>query len=300
MYLTVAQCNEFNSKSLWGDVCYKPNANLLNVARNHRFSSSSEGEQACVLSSVNKEAIQRVGVLLKRLTNSNSIAGDWELLGMKSFPSLSLLQAREVSRYEVGDRSWTSSVKLLMSSAVFVFVLRGVDIINRVRDFIAALAKDDDCLHDGWWPSQTAEVAYRQLTVLFQESELFPDEANRTNSKYVPPLRARSTENSTKKQSRQKQRRKLYDHKPCSADDSSTSAETAHFVELPIMQSLLVGPRPLPTVALVKPSCVANTKKIGKILKSLIQENFDIVALSMRALTRSEAQVLVRDDEPVS
>ena len=307
MYLTITQLNEASSKSLWGDVCFKPSTGLIKHARNNRFLLSSEVEQVCVLSSMNKEAIQHVGILLKKLTNSNHIAGDWELLGMKSFPSLSLVQAREVTPHEVGDRSWLSSVKLLMSAAVFVCVLRGINIIHRVRDFIIALAKistkEDGCLHEGWWLSQTAEVAYRQLTVLFEESELFSDETNRTNTKFVPPLRQRSLQSSTQRESKefhQKQRRKLYDHKACSTDDSSTSVETTQFNEVPIIQSLLAGPRPLPTIALIKPSCVVNTKKISKIFKSVLQENFNIVALSMRVLTRSEAQVLVRDDEPVS
>ncbi len=307
MYLTITQLNEASSKSLWGDVCYKPATSLIKHARNNRFSSSSEVEQVCVLSSVNKLAIQHVGLLLKKLTNSNHIAGDWELLGLKSFPSLSLVQAREVTPYEIGDCSWLSSVKQLMSAVVFVCVLRGINIINRVRDFIIALAKmstkEDGCLHEGWWLSQTSEVAYRQLTVLFEESELFSDETTRTNTKFVPPLRQRSLQSSAQKESKetlQKLRRKLYNHKACSTDDSSTSVETTQFSEVPIIQSLLAGPRLLPTIALIKPSCVVNTKKISKIFKSVLQENFDIVALNMRVLTHSEAQVLVRDDEPVS
>ena len=304
MYLTIAQFSEASSKSLWGDICNNPDAKCIKNARNSRFPSSSEVEQVCVLSSVNKKAIQHLGLLLKKLTNSNHIAGDWELLGMKSFPSLSLVQAREVTPYEVGDRSWLRSVKLLMSTAVFVCVLRGIDIIRRVRDFFSALAKvsskEDSCLYEGWWFSQTTEVTYRQLVVLFEETELFSDERSRANIKYVPPLRQKSLQSSKdSKESLQKLRRKLYDHKAYSTDDSSTSAETTHFSEVPIIQSLLAGPRPLPTVAVIKPSCVANTKKISKILKSVLQENFDIMALSMRVLTQSEAQVLVRDDEPV-
>ena len=302
MYLTISQFSEASSKSLWGDVCYKPSITYIKYARNNRFSSSSEVEQVCVLSSVNKQAIQHLGLLLKKLTNSNHIAGDWELLGMKSFPSLSLVQAREVTPYEVGDRSWLSSVKLLMSAAVFACVLRGFSILYRVRDFITVLAKmsnkEDSCLHEGWWFSQTTEVAYRQLTVLFEESELFPDETNRANTIFVPPLRQKSLQSSKdSKESTQKLHRKLYDHKAYSTDDSSSVAIT-RFIEVPITQSLLAGPRLLPTVVLIKPSCVLNRKKISKILKSVLQENFDIIALSMRVLTQSEAQVLVRDDVP--
>ena len=307
IYLCIAQFNEVSSKSLWGDVCYKPDTSLIKLARNNRFLLSSEVEQVCVLSSADKEAIQHVGVLLKKLTNSNYIAGDWELLGLKSFPNLSLVQAREVTPYEIGDRSWMGSVKMLMTAAVFVCVLRGVNIIRRVLDFITALGKmstkEDVCLHKGWWLSQTTEVAYRQLTVLFEESELFSDERNRTSTKFVPPLYRRLLQRSTQKESKeklQKHRRRLFDHKTCSTDESSTSLDTAQFTEVPIIQSLLVGPRPLTTIALIKPLCVANTKKISKIFKSILQENFSIVSLNMRVLTQSEAQVLVRDDEPVS
>ena len=304
MYLTISQLSEASSKSLWGDVCYKPSTSHINHARNNRFLSSSEVEQVCVLTSVHKQAIQHLGLLLKKLTNSNHIAGEWELLGMKSFPSLSLVQAREVTPYEVGDRSWLSSIKLLMSATVFACVLRGINIIRRVHDFITVLAKmsnkDDSCLHEGWWFSQTTEVAYRQLTVLFEESELFPDETNRANTKFVPPLRQKSFQScKDSKGSLQKLRRKLYGHKAYSTDDSS-SAEITQFVEVPILQSLLAGPRLLPTVVIVKPSCVLNTKKISKILKSVLQENFDIIALSMRVLTQGEAQVVVRDDVLVS
>ena len=302
MYLTISQFSEANSKSLWGNVCYKPSTTHIKHAGNSRFSSSSEVEQVCVLSSVNKQAIQHLGLLLKKLTNSNRIAGDWELLGMKSFPSLSLVQAREVTPYVVGDRSWLSSVRLLMSAAVFSCVLRGFNIIYRVRDFITVLAKmsnkEDSCLHEGWWFSQTTEVAYRQLTVLFEESELFPDETNRTNIKFVPPLRQKSLQSSKdSKESLQKQRRKLYGLKAYSIDDYS-SVEITQFSEVPIIQSLLAGPRLLPTVVLIKPSCVLNTKKISKILKSVLQERFDIIALSLRVLTEGEAQVVVRDDVP--
>ena len=307
MYLTIAQFNDAGSKSLWGDVCYKPDTSLLKRARNIRFSLNSEAEQVCVLSSVNKEAIQYIGILLKKLTNSNSIAGDWELLGIKSFPCLSLVQSREVTPYEIGNRSWLNSIKLLMSNPVVVCVFRGINIIQRLRDFIISLAnmttKEDNYIRNGWSLSQTTEVAFRQLAVLFEESELFPDEANRTNTVFVPPLRQMPLQSFARKEtnaSLQKKRRKLSGHKTCSTDNSSLSVETTQYMEVPIIQSLLVGPRPLPTIALIKPSCVANTKKIGKIFKSILQENFDIVALNMRVLTQSEAQVIVRNDESVS
>ncbi|XP_028401407.1 uncharacterized protein LOC114524506 isoform X2 [Dendronephthya gigantea] len=300
MYLTIAQFNDASSKSLWGDVCYKPDTSLLKRARNNRFSLNSEAEQICVLSSVNQEAIQIIGILLKKLTNSNSIAGDWELLGIKSFPSLSLVQSREVTPHEVGDSSWLDSIKLLMSNPVVVCVFRGINIIQRLRDFMISLAKEDSCIHNEWTLSLTSEVAFRQLTVLFEESELFPDDSNRTNTVFVPPLRQmlQSFAQKETNASFQKKRRKVFGHKTRSTtDDSSSSVETARYIEVPIIQSLLFGPRPLPTIALIKPYCVANTKKIGKIFKSFLQENFDIVALNMRVLTQSEAQVLVRNDE---
>ena len=314
MYFTVTQFNDANTKSLWADICYKPDSSLLKRARNTRFSSNSEMEQICVLSSVNEEAIQRSGIILKHLySDSNPIVGNWELLGAKSFPILSLVQAREVTPYEVGDRSWQSSVKRLMSAAVFVFVFRGINIIQRLRDFMIALAKISSredvlphCVHEDWWISQTTEVAYRQLCVLFEEHELFSDETNRTNINYVPPLRQRTLQNYSEKESKAALKKRRWkwahhvDHKTCSADESSTSVETTHFSEIPIIQSLLVSSRPLPTVALIKPSCLVNTKKISKIFKSILQENFDIVALRMRVLTQSESQVLVRDDQGVS
>ena len=307
MYMTITQFNEGNTRSLWGDVCFKPNISLIKHARNNRFLSSNEAEQICVLSSVDKEATQNVGLLLKKLTNSNFLAGDWELLGLKSFPSLSLAQAREVTPYEIGDSSWLSNIKLLMSATVFVVVMRGLNIIQRVRDFMISLAKvstkEDSCLHQGWWLSQTIEVTYRQLTMLFEESELFSDETNRSHIKFLPPIRQKSMQGPTQKESKgavQKFRRKLSDHKAYSTDDSSTSVETTQFHEVPIIQTLLIGLRPLPTIAVIKPSCVANTKKISKIFKSILQENFYMVALNMRVLTSSEAQVLIRNDEPVS
>lgn len=298
MCFNVVHFNEANLKSIWNDICYYPNAVLLKCARSHRFYWSTEVEQICVLSSIDVEASQNVGNLLKKLTNSNEIAEGWELLGIKSFPCLSLSQAREVTPYEIDDDFWQHNIKRLTSSTVFACVLRGVNMINRVRDFMNVhdekmSIEGNSRLCDVWSYSKTPEVAFRQLSVLFEESELFADETRRTNTKFIPPCRQRCLSTDLK-QNTQKNRRKLGDLMMYSTDDSSVHVEPLQaFNEMSITQSLMVGSRLLPTIALIKPFCVANPKRFTKIFKAFLQGNFEIVAFSLRLITQSEAGALV-------
>ena len=315
LYFCITLFNESNCKSLWEDVCYRPDTSLLNHARYHCFQSNPEIEQVCVLCAVTEEAVQYIGLILKILhSKENIVGGSWELLAIKSFHNLSLTQAKEVTPLEVGEQFWEDSVKRLMSAAVLACVLRGVNIINRLREFMKSLKnmqcahnRVPDCLHLDWWISQTTEVAFRQIVVLFDEKELFSDESSRLNLKYVPPLRQKISSNFTRNESKvfshKKQRKRLQkkvQRKNNTVDDSSTSMETIQFVELLVPLSMLVGPRPITTVALVKPSCLLNTKNLAKIFKSICQENFDIVALRMSVLTQNEAEVLVHNYEAVS
>ena len=46
-----------------------------------------------------------------------------ELLGMKWLPSLTTSQAKEVTPYEVGDKSWKQSLHTFMNGKVFMFCL---------------------------------------------------------------------------------------------------------------------------------------------------------------------------------
>lgn len=314
LYFCIMQFNESNCKSLWGDVCHSPDTALLNRARRHSFWSNPEDEQVCVLCAVTEKTVQYIGLLMKILySESNPVAGNWELLAIKSFQSLSLIQAREVTPIEVGEQSWENSIKRLMSTTVFSCVLRGVNIIQRLREFMASLIKmsydkDVDVPCDlEWWLSQTSEVAFRQIAVLFEERELFPDDTNRANMKYVPPLREKVSHNSKSCSAKvvihKKQRKRYPKQVECKnnfTDDSSTSAETIQYREMAVMESLLIGARPITTVALIKPSCLLNTKNLGKIFKGICQENLRIVALRMSVLTRQEAEVLVRSDDAVS
>jgi len=60
-----------------------------------------------------------------------------------------------------------------------------------------------------------------------------------------------------------------------------------------IFESLQSGPRPFPTVLVIKPRAVR--RHLTKILKKLTQEGFRLVALRLMVLTPAQAERLIPD-----
>ena len=69
--------------------------------------------------------------------------------------------------------------------------------------------------------------------------------------------------------------------------------ETVSSEEAPLLQSLLNGPRPITTVAIIKPE--ATEKPLGRVLRRFAQEGFSVVAMRMENLEKEVAMALCQD-----
>ena len=67
---------------------------------------------------------------------------------------------------------------------------------------------------------------------------------------------------------------------------------------VPLLQSLLNGPRPITTVAALKPEAIG--KHLGRILRRFAQEGFSVVAMRLDYLDKETAVILCQGDDPAS
>ena len=284
--------NDTTLKHLGGELSHAPDpATYSSSLWRHSFYSNPELEQVCVLTLLRDKATGSAGAILdhllleKPLVHMNTVKErgshycGFELLGLKLVRSLSMHQAKEFPPCEIGDHCWQSSLETLIKGPALVCALRGINAFERLRKFIHLYVGSlGDMTCPDMFMSPTPELAYRQLSVMFFERELFSDTASRRNLHLFPPLRRlfngakgsaslNRVENAGKKQ---RGRKEDFCHE-----------------EVPVMQSLLLGSRPLTTVCLIKPEAVP--KHVGKILRSLVQEGFTVVAARMAFLTRQQA-----------
>lgn len=90
-----------------------------------------------------------------------------ELLGLKFVPTLTQLQAQELSPYEVGEQLWRHSLNVLTSAPALVCALRGADAFVLLKKLLP---------HD--YPADlsvlmapTPEVSLRQTLLFFLQHE---------------------------------------------------------------------------------------------------------------------------------
>lgn len=292
-----------------------PNSNMYVAASlSHSFYSNPELEQVCVLTLMKDKAAKHSHAILDCLTLNSPRPSDmmfeddeqdycgFELLGIKLVTSMTLHQAKEFTPYEIGDKLWQSSLKPLTSGPALIVALRGINAFERLRQFIHSFygcsprkrpqhSKDGTC--PDMFMSCTPEIAYRQLTSIFFEHELYADHSKRSNMHLLPHGRdvtLADTNNHNPKQKGKKSGRGSIQ----TGRGQTPGVQALLPDDVPIISSLLAGPSPLNTVCIVKPDAVP--RHFGKVLKRLAREGFLVANLRMDMLTNSEAMAVVARD----
>ncbi|XP_071503369.1 dynein axonemal assembly factor 8-like [Diadema antillarum] len=278
------------------------------------FYSNPELEQIVVVTFSRARTLKLLGNTLGKLlgvfpvTSTNNVStprcnpGEGlELLGIKFLPSLTTFQSKELTPFEVGDRSWQPSVHSLASSPAAVCMLRGINAFHHVRSMLKIPTHPTEFRRGSGsggdlglerLMSASAEIAFRQAAMFFRDHELFADPSMRANLPYQPPLRSPSLE-------------ELSNARFAWAEDHSAAAKKAKhrgggaqnkgtvLVEESIFKTMLAGPRPITTVLVIKPGAL---RHLAKILKRISQEDFLVVALRLLSLSNRQAKALVPDE----
>ncbi|XP_002738289.2 dynein axonemal assembly factor 8-like [Saccoglossus kowalevskii] len=263
------------------------------------FYSNAELEQIVVITLTGVQVMTDIGNTLRRIlsvTDKGSTAdtADWfELLGIKWLPSLSTVQAKEITPFEVGDKQWHPSIKTLMSSPALVCVLRGINAFHKLQSLLSIPRTYSSFSGNplNVLMSPSAEVAYRQTVMFFHDKECYADPTMRPNLCYLPPVRSGhlvtpgtpgsptdlwNDDMSLSKVPKKRRKRK--------------SPEVV-YIEESIFGTMLSGARMLTTVAVIKPDALR--KHLGKILKRICQEGFNVVGMRLDLLTEDEAKLLI-------
>ncbi|XP_071807042.1 dynein axonemal assembly factor 8-like [Asterias amurensis] len=309
----IAPYTETLLQHLGGDLTNLPSSNVhSSLGCPSGFYTNPELEQTVVVTFSGVKALKTVGNSLSKLlglypitssyqsrTPSSSIAQGLELLGLKWLASLTSSQAKELTPYEVGDRYWQPSVQALTSNPALVCIVRGLNAPQLVESILGTSPITGALPGKGIANlerimSTSAEAAFRQATMFFRDQELFADPSMRVNLPYLPPLRSPSLE-------------ELSTARFAWADSDSPKGRKGRgrggakqgkgmlVVEESIYKAMLVGPRLLTTVMVIKP--LAFRKHLSKILKRIAQENFTVVAARLTTITSDRAKELVPKDD---
>ncbi|XP_072125360.1 dynein axonemal assembly factor 8 isoform X1 [Mobula birostris] len=257
-------------QALGGSFSAVPQASSLALDELYKHSvvPNPELEQVVVLTLTGHSAVKTAGSCLRNLLRpvSKKIGdskgnGGFELLGLKWLPRLSRSQAKELTPYEVGDRHWQESIDCLLSSPALVCVLRRVDAFNALAEIlnvdVRQLKGGMDNLEKVMSP--TPELAFRQAALFFTNKELISDPSARPLLKYLSP----------------------------SLRSGITVAGTDNVES--IFSFMLLGPQPLLTLLVIKPSTWQN--HLPKILRRLDLEHFCVVGLKLVTLDVEKASL---------
>ncbi|XP_022110175.1 uncharacterized protein LOC110989830 [Acanthaster planci] len=328
----VAPYSESLLGHLGGDLTGLPTGNLQHSGLGSPpggFYTNPELEQVVVVTFSGAKALKTVGNTLIRLLGlypftpssqppsspmtSLAVGQGLELLGLKWLASLTAAQAKELTPYEVGDRYWQPSVQALASNPALVCVVRGLNAPQLVQSILGTSPVTGalpgkgianlECI-----VSMSAEAAFRQATLFFRDQELFADPTMRLNLPYLPPLRSPSLEElSTARfawaetETGEGTSLLVSSSSPSKNKKGKGKGLTKQqgkgmlVVEESIYKAMLVGPRLLTTVAVIKP--LAFRKHLAKILKRIAQENFAVVALRLAIIGSKEAEELVPKED---
>ena len=302
-------------KQLGGDFSITPDpaAYPVDLLR-HAFHSNPELEQVCVLTLLKEKASISAGSILDQLllekesqesekekSNPNC---RFELLGLKLLTSLSIRQAKEFTPCKIGDGLWKNSLHILTAGPALVLALRGINGFSRLQRFVdshldsSKSKRATDSISFDLLMSCTAELACRQLSVIFFDRELFSDQSARRNLHLLPPPRrvingvcsgsSESLNESDTRASSPNRKARNRRMKP-----SLSRVETLWYADMSVVQSLLEKPRVIPTVCVLKPRTA--TKHLGKVLKRLGQEGFSVIGMKMMRLSSGDVFSLMNE-----
>lgn len=242
--------------------------------------TNPEVEEIVVLLLLGHEVLKSCGLFVGKLLNLvpyskspviSTVKDGFELLGIKWLPSLSMSQAKEVTPFEVGDRSWKENIHTLTSEPALVLVLRSVGAFKKLESAIPKPDKKSN--HMDFLMSKTAEEAYSFARSFFMDRELFCDPQSRPLLPYLPQSR----------------------YLTGTPSNLSMSVMKPELLKQSIFEIMQSGPRPLTTVLLIKPRAVK--RHLPKILKKVVQESFHIIGLRLELLDKEAAISLFDEDD---
>ncbi|XP_053131635.1 dynein axonemal assembly factor 8-like isoform X2 [Hemicordylus capensis] len=255
----------------------------LNISCHRRYASDPEMEQIVLLTLTGKEAMKSAGCFLHQILTlgcgkqetqtpvSEESEPRFELLALKWLPCLTRVQAKEITPFEVGDKSWQTSLEVLMSGPALVCVLRRIGAFEALAAALKTLKphdtkpKRDAC--DLWSVmSSTPEIAFRQAVLFFTERDFVGDPKCRSALKYLPP--------------------------PGRHPGSKAAIQRNH-AEL-IFHYMQEGAQLLCTVLLVKPGVWAGN--LARILRKLNLEKFHLVGMKHLRLKAEDVDALLSSE----
>ncbi|OCT64336.1 dynein axonemal-associated protein 1 [Xenopus laevis] len=240
------------------------------------FASDPEDEQVVVLTMSGKHTLRRAGYFLQKIlrptlktpaSNTGSVHDGFELLGLKWLPSLSRLQAKEITPYEVGDRPWQRSIEHLISNPALLCALRRSNAFAVLQHTIKQLAPTLGMEHPQLIASATPEIAFRQAALIFSDRDLVSDPESRSSLMYIPPTGINCRAGGT--------------------EDRRGTTES-------IFTYMLSGPPVLYTVLLLKPRIWSSA--LGKILYKVHQQKFILVGMKPVSLTTAMCSQILPED----
>ncbi|XP_070703582.1 dynein axonemal assembly factor 8 [Pempheris klunzingeri] len=151
------------------------------ILSRQKCSSNSDKEQLVILTLCGKDMSQGLSLLHRVLTQGPE---GFQLLGLKSLPALTRLQAQELSPYEVGEQLSHDSLDNLMSSPALVCALSRVNAFLSLRRLLPHGYPGNHSV----LMSPTPEVASRQASLFFFEHEMTPDRSVRPLLERLPQI----------------------------------------------------------------------------------------------------------------
>ncbi|XP_033096737.1 uncharacterized protein LOC117101002 isoform X3 [Anneissia japonica] len=287
----IAPYSESLMANLGGDIYRVPDSERhISLLNQGTFYTNPEMEQVVAVTFVGVEAIKLIGGYLDKMLGFSTTGV--ELLGFKWLPLLTSAQAKEITPFEVGDRHWHSSLKFLTANPVVICIMRGINAFQRVQTFLgihlSAQSASSNSQSLEKLLSPTAELAYRQTVIFFSDRELFSDPSVRMNLQYQPPLRNPSLE-------------AISTARFTWADDLVSTTigknrgrggkQKSLVVEESVFKSMTAGPRPITTIAVIKPDSVK--RNLVKILKYIAREGFKVVAFKLLVMSMDQATALI-------
>ncbi|KAM4025204.1 dynein axonemal assembly factor 8-like isoform 3-T4 [Anomaloglossus baeobatrachus] len=237
------------------------------------FSFDPEVEQVVVLTISGRKTLQKAGHVLRHILRpkpktQESTPGPefegFELLGLKWMPSLSLVQAAEITPFEVGEHPWQESVDQLASNPALVCALRRVQAFSTLANAIQELDPGTRKRPALLFMSATPEVAFRQAVHFFTERDLVSDSQRRPVLKYLAPS-------------------EIY----CKSEGGGEHRGQTES----IFTYMLSGPPPLFTVLLLKPRSWST--KLGRILRKIQLQKFVLVGMKLATLTTEDSLQII-------
>ncbi|XP_073504372.1 dynein axonemal assembly factor 8-like isoform X3 [Phyllobates terribilis] len=272
-------------QSLGGTLHSVPDSSTVWHMQSRRpCSFDPEVEQVVVLTISGRRALQKAGHFLRQILRpkpklqesapAGSECQGFELLGLKWMPSLSLVQATEITPYEVGEHLWQESVGQLASNPALVCLLRRVQAFSKLADVIKHLVPRTGKCPGPFFMSATPEVAFRQAVHFFTERDLVSDSQRRPVLKYLAPP-------------------EIY----CKSEGGGEHTKQTES----IFTYMLSGPPLLFTVLLLKPrSWSAN---LGRIMRKIELQKFVLVGMKLVTLTTEDTLQIIptetKGDKPL-